>query len=95
MFLVRATALRLRLHHNEEFPLNQSREVTNPYKFPQDLNGPTSSPLGSATPTIELSISLEAATSTTSQIQESGDLLLDHKNSQTQSYNQVGVNEAL
>ena len=34
--------------------------------------------LGTATPTIELFSSLEAATSTTTQIQEIGDLLLDH-----------------
>ena len=94
-FEVRATALCLRLHYNERFLLNLSHEIANPYKFTQELNGPASPSLGAATPTIELTSSLGTATSATSQIQESGDLLLDHKSSQTQSYNQVGVDEAL
>ena len=93
-FELRATALHLRLHRNEGFSLNRSREINNPHKFLLELNGPTSPSFGAATPTIELTSSLEAATSTTSQIQEIGDLLY-HKSSQTHSYNQVGVDEAL
>ena len=69
-FELQATALCLRLHHNEGFSLNRSREINNPYKFLQELNGPTSPSFGVATPTIKLTSSLEAATSTTLRIQE-------------------------
>jgi len=79
----------------QEFSLNRSCEIANPYEFPQELNGPASPSLGAVTPTIELSSSLETATSITSQIQEIGDLLLDHKSSQTQSYNHLRVDKAL
>jgi len=74
---------------------NRSHEIANPYKFRHELNGPASPSFGAATPTIKLSSSLEAATSTTSQIQKSGDFFLDHKSLKTQSYNQVGLVEAL
>jgi len=67
----------------KNFHYYQFREITNSYKFPRELNRPASPSLGIATPTIEHASSLEAAISITSQIQESGDLLLDHKCSQT------------
>jgi len=73
-FKVQVTALRPRLHRNWGFPLNWSRKITNPYKFPQELNRPASLSLGTVTRTIELTSSLEAATSITSQMQEIGDL---------------------
>ena len=49
------------------------------------LTGPS---LGTATPTMELTSSLEAAISTTSQLKKNVDLLLITNGSQVQSYNQ-------
>ena len=58
------------------------------YKFSLELYGLTSPFLGAATPTIELTSSHEAATSTSSQLNKNGDLLLITNGTQAKSYNQ-------
>ena len=58
------------------------------YKFSLELYGLISPSLGATTPTVELTSSLEAATSTTSQLKKNGDLFFITNDSQVQSYNQ-------